>query len=195
MVCRGENRGATRGGKILEAGDTSPAQQGTKHRRRGRVRLNPRVAPLARSPSAVLPHPSRYPWASLSRAVLPPSIRPAAAGCRPLGSGAHGVVRLWKTLPFSLVFRFPSTSRPPRPRPGIPSVSLPPSIHRGAAGSRTSGSSAMVVQKVRRRFQGGVKPRRERSGDGVRGDGSDEGGRKRGGFFQRPSSRLGRPRC
>ena len=39
---------------------------------------------------------------------------------------------------------------------------LPLSTHRGAAGSRPSGSPAMVVQNVRRRFRGcGILPRRE----------------------------------
>ena len=58
---------------------------------------------------------------------LPPSIRRDAAGCRiPQGGGRKGCVRLWKTLAFSLVFRFASAPQAGHPRPGIPSASLPP---------------------------------------------------------------------
>ena len=111
-------------------------------------------------------HPSRCPASHFhrGRAEARPSpwraSRKGRASARPCGwetSGQHAEPRLF---PPWLVFRFVEAPRAGHPRHDIPSASQPRPSRRGAAGSRTSGSGAMVVRKVRRRVRGcGILPR------------------------------------
>ena len=75
-------------------------------------------------------HPPRNPCAhhppyGRRGASIPQTRRPSFSSLPLLGRFGGVGMRLWKTLAFSLVFRFPSAPSAGRPRPGIPSVSLP----------------------------------------------------------------------